>query len=413
MYPTTRREGQIQFGLHSATELAEQYGTPLYIYDEATLRERCRQVKNICTLPNFKVYYSAKANSNIALLKIIRQEGLLVDAMTLGEVFQEKLAGFQKDEILFLSNNVSKEDFKKVIHEDLQVCVDSLTQLDRYCSLNPNRKGVIIRLNPGKGAGHHEKVVTAGKVKFGIELDLIDEAMAIAKKHKCKVTGFQIHIGSLFLDAGPYLEAIANLLDVAEKYPQIEYIDFGGGLGTPYDRPKEKPFPLQEFSEKFTELLTNWMEKTGRTPTFAIEPGRFLVAESGSTMIQVHSTKTNMGIRFVGTNLGFNFLLRPELYEGFHEIMHATSDDHSEEEVVTVVGNVCESGDRLGENRTLPKIEVGDLLLVRDTGAYGFAMASNYNSMLRPAEVLIKMTGEVVQIRKRENPDDLIKNQIF
>jgi diaminopimelate decarboxylase len=154
------------------------------------------------------------------------------------------------------------------------------------------------------------------------------------------------------------------------------------------------------------------MDETGRNPTFAIEPGRFLVAESGACLTEVHSTKVNCGIRFVGTDLGFNFLPRPELYGAYHEIIHATKDSR-EQEKVTVVGNVCESGDYLGRDRILPKIKKGDILLVRDTGAYSFSMASNYNSMSRPVELLLQTNGRVKLIRKRETHKDLIRNQIY
>lgn len=409
-----RKNGEIHFGETSVSQIAEQFSTPLYIYDEKTLRDRCRKLKSICNLPNFKVYYSAKANTNIALLKIIKEEGLLVDAMSIGEIYQEKLAGFTKDEILFLSNNVDEAEFKDVSQEVDKVCVDSLPQLETYCKI---KKGgsVYIRINPGegKGDGHHQKVVTAGKVKFGIEISAIDEAIAIADKYGCKLNGFQIHIGSLFLTGEKYLEAIDALLELAKKYENIEYIDFGGGVGIPYDRTKEGSFPFESFSKAFTERLQNWMDETGRKPVFAMEPGRFAVAESGMCLATVQATKVNAGIKFIGTNLGFNLLLRPEFYGSYHEIVHATSDDMSNAEEVHIVGNVCESGDHLGKDRTLPKITEGDILLVRDTGAYGLSMASNYNAVRRPAEVLIKENGDLQLIRKRETLEDLVRNQVY
>lgn len=414
MCELVRKNGEIHFGETAVSKIAEQFGTPLYLYDEKTLRDRCRKLKSICSLPNFKIYYSAKANTNISLLKIIKSEGLLVDAMSIGEIHQEKLAGFTKDEILFLSNNVDEEEFKQVAKEVDKVCVDSLPQLERYCTIKPG-SSVYVRINPGegKGAGHHQKVVTAGKVKFGIEISAIDEAIAIAKKHNCKLNGFQIHIGSLFLTGEKYLEAIDALLALAKKYEDIEYIDFGGGIGMPYDRTKEKDFPFESFSKEFTERLQNWMDETGRKPIFAMEPGRFTVAESGMCLATVQAKKENAGIKFIGTNLGFNLLLRPEFYGSYHEIVHATSDDFSDAEEVHVVGNVCESGDHLGKDRTLPKIKEDDILLIRDTGAYGFSMASNYNAVRRPAEVLIKENGDLQLIRKRETLEDLVQNQVF
>jgi len=411
MYPVERKNGELVFGKYSASTLIKKYGSPLYIYDEKTIRKRCKEVLNLCSLPNFKVCYSAKANTSISLLQIIKEEGLSVDAMTTGEIFLEKLAGFSNKEILFLSNNVNDDDFKEVISQGIKVCIDSLTQLETYSNLCTNQE-IYIRINPGKGSGHHEKVITAGKVKFGINPEDIPQAIEIAAKNSNKITGFQIHIGSLFLEKEDYLKAIIKLLDISKQYTEINYIDFGGGMGIPYDRDKETPFPLEDFSKDFSSILVQWMEETGRNPTFAIEPGRFIVAESGSCLTEVHSTKTNSDIKFIGTDLGFNFLLRPELYGSFHEIIHATSES-SEIEKVTIVGNVCESGDHLGKDRLLPKINKGDILLVRDTGAYGFSMASNYNSMKRPVEILLQADGNIKLIRKRESNEDLVKNQLY
>lgn len=411
MFPLDRKKGQLYFGEYSAANLIEKFGSPLYLYDEQTIRKRCGEAKNLCSLAKFRVHYSAKANTSIALLKIIKEEGLTIDAMTTGEIYQEKLAGFKNDEILFLSNNVNDDDFRDVISQGIRICIDSLSQLKSYCSLT-NNQNIYIRINPGKGSGHHEKVITAGKVKFGIEPQDIPDAIKIAEENSSRITGFQIHIGSLFLEKEVYLRAISTLLEISRDYPEINYIDFGGGIGIPYDRKKETPFPLNDFSKEFTQLLAGWMDETGRTPTFAIQPGRFIMAESGSCLIQVQSTKINSQIRFVGTDLGFNFLLRPELYGSYHEIIHATKVS-SKTEKVTIVGNVCESGDYLGKDRNLPKIEVGDILLVRDTGAYGFSMASNYNGMRRPAEILLKYDGKVKLIRKRESMEDLVRNQIY
>ena len=389
--------------------LAQAFGTPLYVYDEAVLRRNARALAELVPLENFRVYYSAKANSNLSLLKIIKEEGLGVDALSPGEILAEEAAGYRPEEILFVSNNVSPETFEWVANRGVEHCVaDSLGQMRRWLTAKPGAK-VTLRLNPEQGAGHHEKVITAGKVKFGIEADLLPQAMEEAKALGGEVSGVMMHIGSLFLKAEPWLEAMDWLLGIAEKFPQLDYIDFGGGLGLPYDRAQETAFPLEAFGQVLSEKLTEWMDRTGRTPTFAIEPGRFVVAEAGLCLCRVQSVKTNRGIPFVGTDLGFNFLVRPEMYGAYHEILHATKPGQGEP--VMVVGNVCESGDYLGKDRPLPQCEEGDLLLVRDTGAYGFSMASNYNSQPRPAEVLLQTDGQDRLIRRRESPADLLATQ--
>ncbi|MDT8445924.1 MAG: diaminopimelate decarboxylase [bacterium] len=392
-------------------DLARRFGTPLYLYDEAVLRRNASALAQLVPLDNFRVYYSAKANSNVSLLQIIRQEGLGVDALSAGEVLAEEAAGYKTPEILFVSNNVPQKTFDWMVQKGIRhCCVDSLGQMRRWLKAQQGGK-VTLRLNPAQGAGHHEKVITAGKVKFGIEPELLDQAILEAQQLGGQVNGLMIHIGSLFLQAEPWLEAVDWLLGWAEKYPQIDYIDFGGGLGLPYDRSQEGEFPLADFGQALHQKLNQWMERNGRRPTFAIEPGRFVVAESGLCLVEVQSVKTNQGIRFVGTDLGFNFLIRPEMYGSFHQILHATKT--GEGPPVMVVGNVCESGDYLGKDRPLPDCEEGDLLLVRDTGAYGFSMASNYNSMGRPAEVLLETSGGERLIRRREEPDVLLGPQIY
>ena len=396
-----RKNGVIQLGNYQVDEIIHQYGSPLYLYDELTLRNRCREMKSLCDLPGFQIHYSAKANTSIALMKIIRDEGIGVDAMSLGEVYLVELAGYNATEILFVSNNVSRNSFHQVSKKGLKVCIDSLDQLRTYGEINPGSE-VYIRLNPPKGAGHHNKVITAGKVKFGIEWQKMEEARSIAKLFNLRITGLTVHIGSLFLDYTTYHETVILLLDLVKNYSKIDYIDFGGGFGIPYDRKNESPFPIQDYSNVFTSTLEKWMKETGRNPTFAIQPGRYLVAECGICLTSVHSTKVNNGIKFVGTDLGFNNLLRPEMYGAYHEIIHATKENTENMKLTTVVGNICESGDILGKDRILPATEVDDILIVKDTGAYGFCMASNYNSMLRPPELLLGLDGEIRMIRKQE-----------
>ncbi len=396
----------------SAHRLAEEFGTPLYLYDEEILRKNCRQLQSLSQLDNFTVYYSAKANANIALLKIIREEGLRVDAMSLGELALEEAAGFTPKEILFLGNNLKESDLFAVSQKKIQVCLDSLDQLKRYLDLAPTTQPYL-RVNPGVGfgAGHHEKVITAGKVKFGIEVPQLAQAFRLAKEKGSEIKGLMLHIGSLFLDPTPWLTAIAGLLELAKQFPEVDYLDFGGGIGVPYNRQNEQRFPFQEFGDKLDLLLTAWMKETGRAPQFAIEPGRFVVAEAGATLCEVQSVKTNSGVHFAGTDCGFNFLLRPELYEAYHEIIKANNLNSGDKLRYQVTGNVCESGDNLGKDRLLAKLAPKDLLLIRDTGAYGHVMASNYNAMPRPAEVLITHKGQARLIRRRENIADLLQSQ--
>ena len=401
----------ISFGKQTAEQLVKKFSSPLYVYSEKVLRENCKNINLLGSLADFKISYAIKANSNIALLKIIRDAGLQVEAMTLTEIHLAQLAGFTKTEILFSSNNICEADLSWLIKNNFYVCLDSLCQLERYFNLKA-KKPCCIRINPTLGSGHHQRVITAGKVKFGIDLAQVKLAFELAKRQKKTINGFVIHIGSLFLNPNAFHKAVLELLALATQYPSIEYIDFGGGFGIPY-RETEKAFPMKKYAEKLQTTLNSWRKKNNRKVTFAIQPGRYIAGSMGCCLTTIQSIKQNQKINFVGTDLGFNFLLRPEFYNAYHRIVH-TKKDLKKKSKFTIVGNVCESGDILGRDRYLPATtSIGDVLAVSDTGAYGFAMASNYNSMMRPAEVMINLKGEAVLIRKRETVANLVTNQIF
>ncbi len=399
------------FGKYSPTELVDKFSSPLYVYSEKILRKSCQKIKQLCTLKNFQIHYAVKANSNIALLKIIRSEDIFAEVISLAELKLAQLAGWRIKEILFSGNNIATEDLEWLVKNQFFVCLDSLCQLEKYFALEGDN--ACIRINPTKGEGHHQRVITAGKVKFGIDLPQISEAFELAAKKKKKIIGISAHIGSLFLESTPFQEAAALLLKIAECYPSIEYIDFGGGFGIAY-KESEKDFPIEKYSKKFTEMLEKWQEKKGREKVnFGIQPGRYIIGHAGCCLARVRSIKNNQGIDFLGTDLGFNFLLRPEFYGAYHKIVHS-SNKSKQTKKFTITGNICESGDILGKDRNLPQnTKIGDILAILDTGAYGFTMASNYNSMLRPAEVLIDLKGEAKLIRKRETLADLVENQLF
>lgn len=404
----------IQFyGNTNPVELVEKYGSPLYVYNENIIREQCRKVIGLVTYPNVKVNYSAKANTNLSILKIIRSEGLLVDAMSPGEIFIELNAGFKPEEILFICNNVSEDEMMFAIKAGVLISVDSLSQLEMYGKLNPGGK-VVVRINPGVGAGHHEKVVTGGQnTKFGVTPDSVIELKAILNRYKLCLVGINQHIGSLFMNADAYIEAATFLLLFAENFPELEFVDLGGGFGVPYHKENgEKPLDLNIFGTRLQEVINNWIGRNNRPITIKIEPGRFIVAESGVLLGRVHSTKMNGNTMFVGTDIGFNVLVRPAMYDAHHdiEVYSKTQRVASQKQAVTIVGNICETGDILAKDRNLPPIAEGDVLGVLDSGAYGMVMSSNYNCRLKPAEVLIRPNGEDVLIRKREDINDLMRN---
>lgn len=394
--------------------LIKTHGSPLYVYNERVIRENCKKIKNFVTYPNFSVHYSAKANSNVAILQIIKEEGLNVDAMSPGEIFAEMQAGFMPNEILFVSNNVPTEGMQYAIERNILMSVDSISQLEQYGKLAPNSR-VVLRFNPGIGDGHSVKTITAGQhTKFGIQItnQNIQTINDICSQHNLIVVGLHMHIGSLFFDITNFLESGYSLLSVARNFPSIEFIDLGGGFGIPYKKQEgQKSIDLIKVGQKLDEFMFTFSKKIGKNIQFKIEPGRFIVAESGIILGSVISTKQNYETKYIGCDIGFNSLLRPTMYNAHHDIEVFPKDMTKRPlEVVTVVGNICENSDNLATNRMLPKMNEGDIICVLDAGAYGYSMASNYNNMLRPAEVLIRRNNEVVLIRKRETLEDLTMN---
>lgn len=392
-------------------DLTAKYGSPLYVYNERILRKNCRELKNLVKYPNFSVNYSAKANSNLAFLEIAHEEGMNVDAMSPGEMFVEMKAGFTADQIFFISNNVSKEEMQYAIDRNILMSVDSISQLEQYGQLNPGGK-IAARFNGGVGAGHSEKVITAGKkTKFGINPEYIPQFKETLKKYDLKLVGINQHIGSLFMDGQKYVDGVKAILNIAKQFDDLEFIDLGGGFGIPYKKLEDQPrLDLEDLGKKLDEVFERFAEEYGKKLTFKIEPGRYISAETSVLLGTVHTVKHNGEDKYIGTDIGFNVLQRPVMYDSHHDIEVYNDSDVTED--VTVVGNICESGDILAKHRILPQMNVGDTIGLLDAGAYGYCMASNYNNRLRPAEVLIRENGEAVLIRERDQLEDLVMHMI-
>lgn len=392
--------------------LVKEYGSPLYVYDEKTLRERIRELVNLLPYPWFSVSCSIKANSNLHLLGIVREEGMEADAMSPGEIYILEKAGFDASRIFYVGNNVSAEEMKFVLDRGILASVDSLSQLELLGRINPGGR-VALRFNPGAGAGHHEKVITAGsKTKFAIQEDLLEDARAIAGKYGLKVVGINQHIGSLYLDTKPFIDSVKALLRIASQFENLEFVDFGGGFGIPYRKLQgEERLDLKDLAGQLAPILMEFRENYGGDIRFKVEPGRYPFAESGAILGTVHAIKTSYGTKYIGTDIGFNVLMRPILYDSYHEIVAFRNNrllDGQDDEKVTIVGNICESGDILAKDRPMPPLREGDIIGVLDAGSYGYSMASNYNLRLRPAEVLITLDGNARLIRRRDTFEDLL-----
>ncbi|MFR4986138.1 MAG: diaminopimelate decarboxylase [Lachnospirales bacterium] len=401
---------------NSPIDLIQKYGSPLYVYNEKILREKIRDMKNLVSYENFAVNYSAKANSNLAILEIANDEGLNIDAMSPGEMYAELKAGFAPEKIFYISNNVSKEEMQYAIDNNIILSVDSISQLEQFGQINPGGK-VAARFNGGIGAGHHEKVITAGKnTKFGIDPDEMELFNETLKKYNLKLVGINQHIGSLFMEPDKYIEGVYAILSIAKQFNDLEFIDLGGGFGIPYNKLDDtyKSLDIKSLGKKLDEIFEEFSKEYGKRIKFKIEPGRYIAAECGVLLGTVNAIKNNGNNKYAGTDIGFNVLARPVMYDSHHdiEVYRQSNEKPKKIEPITVVGNICETGDIIAKNRMLPTLKEGDILGILDAGAYGHVMSSNYNNRLRPAEVLIRENGEVVLIRKRDTLEDIVKNFI-
>jgi len=415
--PLENIDGELYIDGVSAIELAEKFGTPLYVVSENKIRENYRKYKDAFSrkYEKFRILYSAKANTNLSVLRILKNEGSYVDAVSMGEVYLALKAGFKPYEILYTGINAGDEELKYVLESGIMVNLDSLSQLKRILKLGaPNT--LSMRINTEYGAGHHEYVVTAGKAtKFGVNQRTALHAYRIAKKAGVEEFGIHMHIGSGIMDVTPYLKSGKRLLKTAWKISRelnikFEFIDFGGGIGVPY-KPDEKEVDLEVFSEKLVEMFKRKLaEYSMGKPELWMEPGRFVVAEAGILLTKVNTVKHTSHKKFVGVDAGFNTLIRPSMYNSYHHILVANRLNEELSETYDVVGPLCESGDVLAKNRLLPKVCEGDVLAILNAGAYGFSMSSQYNSRPRPAEVLVK-NGKYALIREAEAFQDLVYRQ--
>ncbi len=411
------RDGELYLDGVSAVNLAEAFDTPLYVTSESRIRDNYRHLHNalIRNYKKIRIYYAAKANSNLSVLKILEKEGSCLDAVSPGEVFMALTTGYSPSRILFTGTSVRNDELKFLADSNITVNVDSLSQLDRLLKIKVPEV-LSIRVNPEIGAGHHDHCITAGKnTKFGLWESNAITAYKRAKKAGVERFGIHMHVGSGVLDVDPFILALDKLLKVAKRVHDevgvsFEFVDMGGGIGVPY-KPEDKTLDVNAFSFKVLSLFKRRVNEHGLgEPFFCIEPGRYLVSDASILLTRVNTVKVTPFKRFVGVDAGFNTLLRPTMYGSYHHVVVANKLNELEEETYDVAGPICESGDLLARDRQLPKVQEGDLLAVLNAGAYGYAMSSQYNTRPRAAEVMVR-DGKCAVTRKRETLDDLLLGQ--
>ncbi len=415
------RSGYLYIGDVAAAELAARFGTPLYVYDAAAIRTQIEKVKNAFAGLPFRPFYAMKANGNVSILRMIREHGFGCDAVSPGEIYLARAAGYQADEIWFTCSNVSDEDLRAIPYPGIVINVNSMSEIDRVLSVDLENP-IALRVNPDVGAGHHSDVITAGdSVKFGIDLAEINEARILVEDAGRKVVGLHSHIGSGIDRIAPLIQAARALLELAPGFPNLRWINFGGGISTPY-KPADSEFPIDEYGAELARVAGAMMR--ARDLTAILEPGRYVVASSGTLLARTTSRRISAGVDWIGCDTGFNHLVRPSKYGAYHHIINASRGseaslrgswrDEATREKVVVAGNLCESGDVFtrvegrAQTRTIDRVEVGDLLAFCDAGAYGFSMASHYNARLLPPEILVD-GDEVRVIRNRQEMADLVR----
>jgi diaminopimelate decarboxylase len=419
----TYKDGNLLFGEEHVEELAKTHKTPLYIVNEDVIIERFQTLQNVLKerYSKVRIHYAVKANTNMAVLKILQKQGAFVDVVSAGEVFACLEAGFAPDHILYTGNNWTDEELQYALDKKIMLNLDAISHIKRLANLCKERKEELptlsFRINPEFGGGHHDHCITAGKdIKFGIFEPQVLEAYQIAIDHGFTKFGAHMHIGSGVLDIEPFQKALKKYFEiiesvVKEKKIKFEFIDFGGGIGIPYTL-DAKPLDLNLYADT---LLGGFKEKCKELglgePVFAIEPGRYLSCESTILIAKVNTYKDTGFKIFIGIDAGFNTLIRPAFYGSHHEIIPVKLDSEKPEVVADIVGQLCESGDVVGKMRTIQKLDEGNYVAILDAGAYGFAMSSTYNSRPRPAEILISKDQKVEIIRKRETFEDLLRGQ--
>ncbi len=354
-----------------------------YVYDTESVRLAARTLCDLSSVD--RVLYAVKANFNAELLGVLDEEGVDFDCVSPGEIdwLEQVLPDLDLARILFTPNFAPRDEYAWALEKGLRVTLDNLYPLEAWPELFKDQK-IFVRLDPGQGRGHHEHVKTAGvHSKFGIPLFEIDDLKRLVDKTGATVVGIHAHSGSGILDPDNWRLVASQLINVAQKFPTVTTIDLGGGLGIP-EKPGDKSIDILRLNSLLGEIKESYPQYS-----LWLEPGRYIVAQAGVLLTHVTQIKGKGDMRYVGVGTGMNSLIRPALYGSYHEIVNLTRADVSARETVTVVGPICETGDRLGSDRLLPPSEEGDVILIANTGAYGYVMSSQYNLREVATEVVI------------------------
>lgn len=389
-------------------QLLNQYGSPLYVYDGATIRRKAAELQHAFAGVNMKIKYACKANTNLAILRLMREIGVELDVVSPGEFEMAKIAGYNASQVTFTPSGVPFEEVRAAVEAGAVVNVDSIPLLEWFGQTYGDTKPCMIRIKPNVAAGGNAKIMTAhADSKFGISVLLRDQILEVIKKYNIKVIGLHQHTGSDIKDAEPFLKVADILLETAKYFPDLEVIDLGGGFKVSY-LPGDDITDMDLLGKKISKRFQTFCQEYGRELQLWFEPGKFLVSESGFLFVKTTVVKEDPARNFVHVDSGLNHLIRPMMYGSYHHILNISNPKGALKHY-NVVGYICET-DTFASDRELPEVRQGDVLAFLNAGAYGLTMSSNYNARFRPAEVLID-NGVAKLVRRRETMEDLLKTQ--
>jgi diaminopimelate decarboxylase len=404
-------DGRYQIQGVDVLDICQQFDTPLYVYDAEKMAAKLNMLKDAFKGLNLKIKYAAKALTNLSVLKFLRTQGVGLDVVSIQEAHLGLKAGFKPEEILFTPNCVSLEEIKMAVELGLSINIDNISILEQFGHAYGDSVPCCIRVNPHLMAGGNAKI-SVGHIdsKFGVSILQARHLLRVIKTNNIKVTGLHMHTGSDILDAEVFLRGADILFDLAQDLPDLEFVDFGSGFKVAY-KEGDVTTDIADLGKKLTVRFKEFCKDYGRDLEIWFEPGKFLVSEAGHFFVKTNVIKTTPATVFVGVDSGLNHLVRPMMYDSYHSIVNVSNPKSDTTRVYTVVGYICET-DTFGWDRKLNEVREGDIIAIKNAGAYGFSMASNYNSRFRPAEVLVH-NGKAHLIRKRETMDDILKNQVM
>lgn len=390
-------------------DICREFGTPVFVYDAEKIVSQLKNLKSAFSQTNVKIKFAAKALTNISVLKLLRKNGAGVDVVSIEEAQIALGSGFYPDEIMFTPNCVDFEEIQEAVRLGLVINLDNLSVLEKFGKEYGSTYPCGIRLNPHIMAGGNYKISTGhSSSKFGISIYQLPQIMELVTEYDLTINGLHIHTGSDITESEVFLKMAEILFGIARDFPDLKFIDFGSGFKVAY-KEGDLVTNVYDLGLKLSKAFEEFCKYYGRKLELWIEPGKYLVSEAGHFFVKTNVVKSTPSITFVGVNSGLNHLVRPMMYDAYHQIINI-SNPKGPLKLYTVVGYICET-DTFGSDRKLNEVREGDILAMKNAGAYCYSMSSNYNSRLRPAEVMI-IDGEAKLIRKRESFDDLLKGQI-